>query len=178
MSRTLAAAVAGLVASLLFTVDAHAYKRFPLKGRGGNITVEVAWGTWEHAGARFRAPELTVDRARSRIRAQRICVLRRLLRYGGGPYEPLSSWKLDWSHLSCGTGTQVLFHPFWIPRYFNAYHFDAVVTWQNPRSGRLIAKARVDWNEVSNYGCLNPGPYQNCRVGLYYGNVAAISFDF
>ncbi len=109
---------------------------------------------------------------------QQICVLRRLWKYGGGAYEPLSGWTVDWTDFSCGNGTSVRYPAFWISRYFGTVHFDIVVTWRNPSNRKIIAKERVDWDKVSNYGCLKPGPYANCQPGVFFRDVAGIKFEF
>lgn len=167
------------VAALVLPPDGHAYKRMPFKGRPGNITVEVAWGTFGDNGVpHFRLPDVTIQRASSPVFQQEICVARRVWKYTGGSYEPLKGWTVDWHSTRCGAGSSVRFPPLWIDRTFGAVHFDMLIGWRNPSTREVIATERVDWDQVSNYRCLNPGPSGNCQPGVLFGGVAGIQLTF
>ena len=172
----------GFFLFLVAAATAQAATWHSIKGRGGITSQDTVVAQWAQDGNSIRVPKVVVQRAPRGKSVHTLCITRRFWTYGGGAYEPIRDWHVEWSRRDCvrtGLNRQAEFSAFWMPlSSFNAHHFDFVATWRNARTRQLIASGRMDYSEIADYQCQDASDYGKCSVGRFYRNVAGISISF
>jgi hypothetical protein len=156
--------------------NAHALRTYRLKGKPAMLARPYStqgWGSWSGNTLRFGGGEFGVA-PRYAKQLQTVCATKRLFKFIGQYYE--RPWHLDFTSRECirlRRGNHPLFAEYdYGAGAAAAYHVDLVVSWYL-RRGRLVAKARYDFDSTSDYQCMNA----SCYTFYGYLNVAAISMS-
>lgn len=173
------AIIAAALAALSAAPNADAIRRETLKGHPGRMMAYFLFRGWGsstgEASIRFGGAQFGVAPAYAR-KAQTVCETRRIFRFTGNYYE--RGWRLKFQNRTC-----TIVPPGHLPSFgaydypadtTGIYHGDLVVDWYIRRTGRLVAKARFDFNELSEYACGN----SFCYTLYGFQDVAAMGFSY